>query len=177
MDGKHLSDNRVLPTLGEPMTAKMLFATLLCIATITWVGCGRMDASQLNTYQGWGFEVQHPGTVTVTLKRPVEDFELYEFRSRTGLILRAYAGNHSTFGEGAAADATRSKDLVGGVEADRLEWRNSEARLHVEVLFRFKRSLEWPQELHFAFDGLMGEEKQIAERIIASTRASNARRR
>lgn len=174
---ERLRDYPVLSTIGKPMSASILITVVTFVSiNAAAVGCERMpNAQEARLYQGWGFDVRLPASTTVAAKRPVEDFELYEFRSNDKLILKAYAGNHSRFGESASRDVVRSSEQIGGAQADRLEWRDSGGRLYVEVQLTLNRSIERPRQIHFSFDGLTSEEKEVAELIIRSARPSTAR--
>lgn len=118
----------------------------------------------------WGYSFSVPTRVAVTLRSPVEDFQLAEVRDDKGsILLRIYSGNHPGFNKhGRPEDSTRMENLLGVARST--HWRDEAGRLGGEILISTNGCESCPQFLHLEFDGLTQEQVDFAERIWSTIR-------
>jgi hypothetical protein len=110
------------------------------------------------------YGVRVPVGVSVSRSRPVEDFDLYLFtRQSEGQqpILIAYVGNHP--------DIKRLPSESQSPAAKRKQrqcWEDQLGR-GCEVLVRLPEQ-NWPQYVHFYYEGLSPKYARLADQIIRS---------
>jgi hypothetical protein len=140
-----------------------------CALLCTLMSCSSPSATKVVTIENFSLAV--PENTKVLKKYSMEDFDLYECSSGGVQFLDLYIGNAPKFPKRQDSTTTSKEITLNGLKAKDVQtWTGN--RLSRETLVEVATK-EWPEFVHFWYDGLDSEKAGVADRIIASIRLHN----
>jgi len=116
-----------------------------------------------------GLTIQVPPSVTISRRRPNEDFHLIFLKKGTNTVLTIYLGNQADFPARAAANSLKVEN-INGLKAETLMRSEPGGTSARDVLLHLREDAVWPQRMHCWYTGLDREVAAEADRIISSVR-------
>jgi hypothetical protein len=145
---------------------KSVFRVSGCALLCSLMSCLMPRATKVETIENFTLAV--PKDAKVLKQYSMEDFDLYECSLAGVRLLNFYVGNAPTFPKLRDSATTPTETALNGLKAKDVQTRTG-SRVSRETLVEVPAK-DWPDFVHFWYDGLDYEKAEVANRIIASIR-------
>jgi len=146
------------------------FGLILAIVVIVFISSCSSMHNKLVTYSDEGFFVKYPNNLTVEKRTPVQDFNIYTFRTKNKVVVSMYLGNAPSFDDKVKKGSNYEKGNINGMPFEAYTLKNDNGSKRKDVLLTLSGKQDWPKFIHFWYSDLSVDLRKTAEEIIASTR-------